>query len=94
MSFRYCCEIQIRICISAEPLYCLKPSWNKQDINTASHCAKPAGTGIITPLILQRAEEGQVSQVSIANWEHKSGIQTSETSTTDAEPSSYFYYFL
>lgn len=48
MSFHYYCETQIPTHVSAEPLRCLKPSWNKQDINTASHCAKPAGTGIIT----------------------------------------------
>lgn len=49
MSFHYYCETQIPTHVSAELLHCLKPSWNKQDINTASLCAKPAGTDIITP---------------------------------------------
>lgn len=40
---------QVPTHISAELLYFLKLFWNKQDIHTASHCAQPAGTGIITP---------------------------------------------
>lgn len=48
---------QIPTHISAEPLHCLKPSWNTQDVNAAYYSAKPSGTGIITyiTLILQTA---------------------------------------
>lgn len=48
MSFHYYYETHIPTHISAEPFHCLKLSWNKQEINTASHCAKPAGAGTIT----------------------------------------------
>ena len=76
VSLHYFCKTYIPTHKSAEPLHCLKPSWNKQDVNTASYGAKPTGTGIITYIILiSQTESSTTGRSGVSSLHSKLGAQ-------------------